>query len=65
MDPNATAPAAIAPVHVPLAAWFAAVVAVSLLYLVLQESGVLLEQGWVAVHELFHDGRHVFGAPCH
>lgn len=65
MDRNQTAPATIAAVPVPLGAWLAAVVAVSLLYLVLQENGILLEQGWVTMHELFHDGRHVFGAPCH
>ena len=54
-----------APVHVPVTAWLAASVAMGALYLVLQENGALLAQSWETLHELFHDGRHLFGVACH
>jgi cobalt transporter subunit CbtB len=33
-------------------------------YLMLQENGWLLSS-WETLHELFHDGRHAIGVPCH
>lgn len=63
---GATGPATTtAPVHVPMAAWFAAVLALATLYLVLQENGALLAESWETLHEFFHDGRHLFGVTCH
>ena len=59
------APAAPLRVPVPVLAWMAVAVGLGLAYLVLQENGALLATGWQAMHELFHDGRHVLGVPCH
>jgi cobalt transporter subunit CbtB len=33
-------------------------------YLMLQENGWIVSN-WMALHELFHDGRHALGFPCH
>jgi hypothetical protein len=62
-----TTPAVAAPeaIRVPSLAWFAAAVGLFVVYLVLQENGALLASSWETVHELFHDGRHAFGVPCH
>jgi hypothetical protein len=51
-------------VRVPAWAWLLMVGAVFLTYVVLQENGWLIER-WMTVHELFHDGRHALGFPCH
>ncbi|HEU4423567.1 MAG TPA: CbtB-domain containing protein [Pilimelia sp.] len=47
--------------------WAAAVTLFALLvvYAVLQENGVALGAVAETVHELFHDGRHALGVPCH
>ncbi len=29
-----------------------------------QENGLMMDN-WMTVHELFHDGRHALGFPCH
>lgn len=52
-------------IRVPSLAWFAAVIGLLAVYLVLQENGALLASSWETMHELFHDGRHAFGVPCH
>jgi hypothetical protein len=65
MNPNALAAPSVAPIKVPIAAWLIAAVGGGVLYLMLQENGVLLQQGWLTVHELFHDARHALGVPCH
>lgn len=52
-------------IHVPALAWLAALVSALALYLVFQENGALLAHSWETLHELFHDGRHVLGVPCH
>ena len=42
--------------------------AVALLWLVTFEGGVVSEalgQAGTFLHELFHDGRHLIGVPCH
>lgn len=46
--------------------WSWAVLALALLgsYLMLQENGIVLAQ-WETLHEVFHDGRHSLGFPCH
>ena len=55
----------IEPIRIPRLAWLAATAATIGLYLVLNENGAVLIQSWETLHELFHDGRHLFGAPCH
>jgi cobalt transporter subunit CbtB len=56
----------IAPLSIPVPRWTFAVLAAALFasYLMLQENGALLSQ-WETLHELFHDGRHALGMPCH
>ena len=51
-------------IHVPM--WAFVLLAVSMFgsYLVLQENGWIVSQ-WMMIHELFHDGRHALGFPCH
>ncbi len=53
------------PIRVPGVAWLAVAVAVFVVYLMLQENGALLASSWNTLHELFHDGRHALGVPCH
>lgn len=52
-------------IPVPALAWIATALAITLLYFMLQENGALLAHSWEYVHELFHDGRHALGVPCH
>ena len=52
-------------IRVPPLGWLAAAVGVVATYLVFQENGALLAQSWGTLHELFHDGRHALGVPCH
>jgi hypothetical protein len=52
-------------IRVPALAWLAALVSALAMYLVFQENGALLAHSWETLHELFHDGRHVLGVPCH
>ena len=51
-------------VHVPLWSWAVMVVALFGSYLMLQENGWVMSN-WMVIHELFHDGRHALGFPCH
>jgi len=51
--------------RVPLWAWLVAVVALFAVYAVTLENGAVLQAGAATVHELFHDGRHFLGVPCH
>lgn len=51
--------------RVPLSAWLAVVLALVAIYAVAFENGATLHAGATAVHELFHDGRHFLGVPCH
>jgi len=53
------------PIQVPALAWVAAAIGMFAVYLVVQENGLLLTEGWETLHELFHDGRHALGVPCH
>ena len=65
MNTAVAAPAVLVPVRVPVLGWVAALGAAVLMYLCFNENGVLLAQSWEYLHEFFHDGRHVFGVPCH
>lgn len=65
METAVASPVVLAPVRVPIAGWLAALGAVVLMYLGFNENGALLTQSWEHLHEFFHDGRHVFGFPCH
>ena len=58
-------PTTVAPVQVPALAWLASIVAFATLYVVFSENGAVLVQSWETMHEFFHDGRHLFGVPCH
>lgn len=51
-------------ISVPWWSWVVVAGAALGSYLMLQENGVLLSQ-WETMHELFHDGRHALGFPCH
>lgn len=53
------------PIRVPALAWVVLAVGLGALYLVLQENGTFLASSWETLHELFHDGRHALGVPCH
>ena len=49
-------------------AWLAAAVALALLWTVLLDAGPVsaaMNQSGMFLHELFHDGRHLIGVPCH
>lgn len=52
-------------IEVPGIAWLAVALAVTLIYVMLQENGALLARWWETSHEFFHDGRHFLGVPCH
>lgn len=51
--------------RVPAWAYFTALLALGLLYLMLQDSGAVLSNVAPYVHEFTHDGRHALGVPCH
>ena len=46
-------------------AWLATVLALATLYFLVLENGAVLGAGAETLHELFHDGRHFLGVPCH
>jgi Probable cobalt transporter subunit (CbtB) len=55
-------------VPIPRWGWALLIAAVSVLYLVTFEGGVVSEavgQAGSFFHEFFHDGRHLLGVPCH
>ncbi|MCU1355872.1 MAG: hypothetical protein JWM89_1290 [Acidimicrobiales bacterium] len=54
-----------APIRVPALAWALVLLGTLALYVMLQENGALLHHSWMVAHELFHDGRHALGVPCH
>jgi hypothetical protein len=49
----------------PSWSWLAVALALALAYLVTLENGAVLHGGATLLHELFHDGRHFLGVPCH
>lgn len=52
-------------IPVPWWAVMIALVGLGLMFLALQENGVLLASQAQMLHEFFHDGRHALGVPCH
>ena len=55
-------------VNLPTWAWLAMALALGMLYAVTFDTGVLsshVASSGMYLHELFHDGRHLFGVPCH
>lgn len=55
-------------VQLPTWAWLAMALALGLLYAVTFDGGFLSTRvagSGMFLHELFHDGRHLFGVPCH
>ena len=63
-----TAAARTTAVNVPNWAWLAMALALGMLYAVTLDSGFLsskVSSSGMFFHELFHDGRHLFGVPCH
>jgi cobalt transporter subunit CbtB len=51
-------------IAIPTWVWFTTALALFAVYVVFQENG-LVTSHWATVHELFHDGRHALGFPCH
>lgn len=52
-------------IAVPTWAWLVAAVALMAVYALSMENGATLRAGATVLHELFHDGRHMLGVPCH
>jgi hypothetical protein len=55
-------------VTLPLWVWPALTLALAVLYAVTFDGGVLsarVADSGMYLHELFHDGRHLLGVPCH
>ncbi|HEX8804015.1 MAG TPA: CbtB-domain containing protein [Acidimicrobiales bacterium] len=61
-----TTPVPVVGEHVRVSPLTLLVVAIALFgaYVMLQDNGLVLSN-WTTVHELFHDGRHALGFPCH
>jgi hypothetical protein len=53
------------PVRLSVWAWLAMALALAMAYVVLLDNGALLRSSAAFAHELFHDGRHFLGVPCH
>jgi hypothetical protein len=51
--------------RVPLWAWLVVAAALFAVYALTLENGATLKAAATTVHELFHDGRHFLGVPCH
>lgn len=63
-----TAAPDVRPLEIPRWAFLLLVGAFAVLWVVAFEGGVVSEQLGQAgtfLHEVFHDGRHLFGVPCH
>jgi cobalt transporter subunit CbtB len=56
---------ATAAARIPAWAYLTALLALVLLYLMLQDNGAVLSNVAPYVHEFTHDGRHALGVPCH
>ena len=52
-------------IAVPVWAWLVAAFALLTVYALTMENGATLQAGASFLHELFHDGRHMLGVPCH
>lgn len=53
------------PRRVPLWSWLVVALALVTVYALTLENGAVLRAGAQMAHELFHDGRHFLGVPCH
>lgn len=62
IDTTATA---IERIAIPAWAWFVLALAIAAVYALTMENGAALQAGAGVLHELFHDGRHIVGVPCH
>ena len=62
METTTATPEAIA---VPAWAWLVVAMALATVYALTMENGATLQAGATVLHELFHDGRHFLGVPCH
>ena len=63
-----TAAARTTAVKVPTWAWLVMMLALGMLYAVTFDTGFLsstVASSSMYLHELFHDGRHLLGVPCH
>jgi Probable cobalt transporter subunit (CbtB) len=63
-----TAAARTTVVNLPTWAWLAMALALATLYAVTFDNGFLssaVTSSGMYLHELFHDGRHLLGVPCH
>ena len=55
-------------ISLPVWAWMLAAAAVMVFWAVMMEAGVAsaaVGRSGPLLHELFHDGRHLLGVPCH
>ena len=52
-------------IAIPVWAWLVAALALMAVYALTMENGATLKAGASVLHELFHDGRHMLGVPCH
>jgi hypothetical protein len=63
-----TAAARTTAVKIPTWAWLGMMLALGLLYAVTFDGGLVssrVSASGMFLHEFFHDGRHLFGVPCH
>ena len=52
-------------IAIPVWAWLVLALALAAVYALTMENGATLRAGATVLHELFHDGRHFLGVPCH
>ncbi len=64
MDTTDAAPSAEG-LRVPVWAWLVVALAMFAIYALTLENGATLKTAATTLHELFHDGRHFLGVPCH
>ena len=53
------------PIALPAWTWLVLALALATVYALALENGATLRAGATVLHELFHDGRHFLGVPCH
>jgi hypothetical protein len=52
-------------IAIPAWTWLVLALAMATIYALTMENGATLAAGANVLHELFHDGRHFLGVPCH
>lgn len=55
----------VSPRQVPLWGWLLLAAMIALVYAVGFDHGLPTAKAGTYLHELFHDGRHLLGIPCH